>query len=607
MRHFTDGRSWLIIGVLCASAKVGWGQGKGPVEGISIGHKLTVEKCGGCHKTDENGMMGRVSFMRTTPEVWQQIIKRMIRLNGVVATSAEVRDIVRYLSNNNGLAPEEMKPVFWEVDHTMPGHQFDMVPDAALQRTCNYCHTIGRVLTQRRTRDDYEKLASFHVGLYPGSENVFRPRRIRPNPAEVPARIDPGANGGNPVLISVAPIPVNIRQTFPIELNATAPYPIDVTLDYLTKAQPLITPEWTAWKAVMRAPKLAGTWAVSGSQTGKGKAFGVLTVQPTPAEDEFTTKLELYYPASGVTLKRTGKGIVYTGYSWRGRQTAEAKPPESADPGNNPAEWREAMMVSRDGNSMEGRWFWGGYDEFGLEVTLTRLGTQPVVLGTDLYSLPSPAAGPLRIFGANLPANLKASDVDLGTGITVKRVVKATPAVVTVEVETAKGVPVGVRDVSIGRATAVKALAVYDKIAYIKVSPDAGMARLGGGIAAKQYLQFEAIGYCAGPDGKPNTADDIPLGPVAARWSMEEFFSTPDDDDVKFVGSMNDSGLFTPSLEGPNPARKKQANNYPTNNWGDVWVNAAHDAGGGTALKARSYLVVTIPMYIRYDQPEVSK
>ncbi|HLX45168.1 MAG TPA: hypothetical protein VKR43_17095, partial [Bryobacteraceae bacterium] len=248
--------------------------------------------------------------------------------------------------------------------------------------------------------------------------------------------------------------------------------------------------------------------------------------------------------------------------------------------------------------TMTGRWYWGGYDEFGLDVTLTRVGTQPVVLGTDLYAMKSPGTSTLKIFGANLPANLKPADVDLGTGITVKRVVKATPSVATVEVDLAKGLPVGLRDVSIARATAVKALAVYDKIAYIKVTPDAAMARLGGTIAPKQFMQFETIAYAAG---------DVSLGPINARWSMEEFFSTPDDDDIKFVGTLNDTGLFTPALEGPNPARKKQSNNYPTNNWGDIWVNAVYDVPGGETLKARSYLVVTIPEYVRYDQPEVSK
>jgi quinohemoprotein amine dehydrogenase len=220
----------------------------------------------------------------------------------------------------------------------------------------------------------------------------------------------------------------------------------------------------------------------------------------------------------------------------------------------------------------------------------------------------SPSTGKqLRIFGANLPATLKPGDVDLGAGVTVTRVVKTTPTVATVEVAVAKDQPSGIRNVSVGSATAVKALAIYDKIAYIAVSPDASMARLGGTIAAKQYTQLEAIAYAAGPDGKKNTDDDVPLGPVQARWSLEELYSTPDDDDVKYVGSVNDSGLFTPSGEGPNPMRKKQSNNYGTNNWGDVWVDAVYDAGNGVTMKSRSYLVVTIPQYVRYDQPEVSQ
>jgi len=134
------------------------------------------------------------------------------------------------------------------------------------------------------------------------------------------------------------------------------------------------------------------------------------------------------------------------------------------------------------------------------------------------------------------------------------------------------------------------------------------MARLGGVVAAKQYAQFEAIAYAAGADGKPETADDIPLGPVPVKWSMSEFLSTPDDDDVKFVGTVNPTnGMFTPNVEGPNPERKKQANNFGVDNYGDVWVDAEYDAPGGKTMKARSYLVVTIPVYVRYDQPEVSK
>jgi quinohemoprotein amine dehydrogenase len=597
MRSLALSRPVLTTIFLVAAAGSLPAQSSAPAQGISIDDKLTIEKCGGCHRRDKDGMMGRLSYIRNTPEGWEQNIKRMIRLNGVSATPVEVRSIVKYLSNNNGLAPEETEAAFWEVDHSLPGHQFDHAPEA-LGKTCNYCHTIGRVLLQRRTRDDYEKLFAMHVALFPGAENQFHPQR---------GGGGRGGRGRGPVLATIRDTTgpgASVNQ--PRQMDTKEPYPIDTILDYLSKNQPLITPEWTSWKASMENPKLAGTWAVTAYQAGKGKGYGTLTIAATSTPDEFATKVELYYPAKDTTLTRSGKGLVYTGYSWRGREKADVAPAQSADPGNNPTEWREAMIVSRDGNSMHGRWFWGGYDEFGVDVKLTRMGPQPLVFGTDLYSLQSPTAKrEIRIFGANLPANLKPSDVDLGSGITITRVVKSTPTVATVEVAVAKGLPVGIRNVSIGSATAVKALAVYDKIAYIEVSPDASLARLGGTIAAKQYTQLEAIAYAAGPDGKKNTDDDVPLGPVNARWALQEFYSTPDDDDVKFVGSVNDSGLFTPAGEGPNPERKKQANNFPTNNWGDVWVEATVDADG-VQMKSKSYLVVTVPSYVRYDQPEVS-
>jgi quinohemoprotein amine dehydrogenase len=57
------------------------------------------------------------------------------------------------------------------------------------------------------------------------------------------------------------------------------------------------------------------------------------------------------------------------------------------------------------------------------------------------------------------------------------------------------------------------AVAVYDHIDFIKVTPDTSLSRLGGGTHPKGYAQFEAIAYLNGPDGKSNTPDDISLGP----------------------------------------------------------------------------------------------
>jgi quinohemoprotein amine dehydrogenase len=565
--------------------------------GIPIDHQLTITKCGGCHHRDPNGMMRRLSYIRTSPEVWEQAIKRMVRLNGLSIKPEEAREILKYLSANNGLAPEEAKPIFWEAEHRLFRDQSDKIPDDALQHTCNYCHTIGRVLSQRRTREDYEKLINMHLGLFPGAENTLKPRRPGGPRQEMPVTMSsPG--GGYPAVVPPPPPAVPIR--------ADGKYPADAAVEYLARAQPLITPQWSAWKAVMRTPKLAGKWMLIGYQQGKGRVFGTVTVEPSAAPDEFVTKTELEYAATGATLSRTGKAVVYTGYSWRGRSTG-ANATKPADPSSNPTEWREALLVSGDANSIDGRWFWGGYEEFGIDAHLVRMGSTPMLSGASVFSIQSPSTSEVRVYGANFPVDMKPADFDFGAGIEVTRLVKRTPSVVALELQAKANLPSGIRNLSMGRVTAERAFAVYDKIAYVKVLPDASMARLGGVVAAKQFAQFEAIAYSAGADGKPQTTDDIPLGPVRARWSVEEFVATPNDDDVKFVGSMNDAGLFTPNLEGPNPERQKASNNFPTNNWGDVWVVATYDSPEGSAMKARSYLVVTIPAYVRYDQPEVGQ
>ena len=568
--------------------------------GIPINDPVVIEKCGGCHTRDAGGKMMRISYMRTSPEIWEQIIKRMVRLNGLTLTPVEARQVVRYLSDNNGLAPQEVKPAFWDAEHRLFGTQEEesgIVPE--LQRTCNYCHTIGRVLLQRRTAEDYVKLANTHMALFPGSEvAVFKPNRRYPNPEDVPVALTQAGTGYG-VLQYPAPTPAAMTTT----PSGKHEYPLDAALAYLSKNQPLVTPEWTAWKAQVHSPNMVGTWLVTASQAGKGRIYGQMTVQAGPTPAEFVTITVLHYP-DGQVVKRSGKGVLYTGYSWRGHSTAAAD--AKADP-SFPADTREAMLVSNDESSMDGRWFWGGYQEFGIDVHLSRVGKDTVILGANKIDLRSPSTDEVTIYGANLPAGLKPADLDLGPGIKVVKIVHSSADEVRAQIAVSPGVTASVHELSVKGMKSPAKIAVYNKVDYIKITPDASFARLGGTITAKQYAQFETIGYANGPDGLPNTADDVALGPVTSAWSLEEFYSTPNDDDVEFVGSINDSGLFTPNLEGPNPDRKKQANNYPTENWGDVWVDALYKGPEGESLKARSYLVVTIPTYIRYDQPEVSQ
>ena len=581
--------------ILLFFASLGWATTNVPQNPIPVDDPVTIAKCGGCHRRSDNGVMRRISSIRTTPEVWEQAIKRMVRLHGVTITSQEASHIVRYLSANNGLAPEEAKPVFWEAEHRLFRDQEDptIVP-APLQHVCNYCHQIGRVLVQRRTREDYEKLATMHVALFPYTDvMVFRPYPSSATVDEIPVTTSTVGLYDTVLNYPKPPQPVDGKA------------PIETALDYLADKQPLITPEWSAWKAVTHTTKLAGTWLINGYQKGRGRVYGEMVMEAGSSPDDYTTKVTLRYASSGQELTRTGKGIVYTGYSWRGRTKAEGA--ASTDPSISPAEMKEALFVARDGSSVDGRFYWGGYDEFGIDVHLTRPGTSIVLQGTDKLAVQSPSKGQLKVFGANLPAGLKPGDFDLGPGIKVVRIAESKPSEVLLAFEADAGLAPGMHDLVLRGTTSVNAFAVYDHVSYIKVMPDASFARLGGTIAAKQYAQFEAIAFANGPDGKPGTDDDLELGPVTANWSLEEFISGPNDDDVKFVGKINDAGLFTPNIEGPNPARKKQSNNFGTDNYGDVWVDASYQPPSGPPMKARSYLVVTVPQYIHYDQPEVSQ
>jgi quinohemoprotein amine dehydrogenase len=74
---------------------------------------------------------------------------------------------------------------------------------------------------------------------------------------------------------------------------------------------------------------------------------------------------------------------------------------------------------------------------------------------------------------------------------------------------------------------------------------------------------------------------------------------------VNFVGKLSTAGFFTPNIDGPNPQRKWNRNNY-----GEVWVTATaktEKGADGKPLTAKAFMVVTVPAYKRWDQPEVNQ
>jgi len=555
-----------------------------PEEGIPVTDALTKAKCSACHTKDDKGNLTRISWIRTTPEGWEEAIKRMMRLNGLTLEPAEGKAIVKYLSASHGLAPEEAKPVMYMAEHRM---QDEVVPNDSIRSTCMNCHALGRPFQWHRTREEWSLLADLHTALYQQADAAFRRNGAGGNGGG-----DGGGGGGG--ANAAIPTPANVS--------------LDITLDFLGKNYGLHTPEWSAWRARMRTPKMAGRWLVSAHIPGRGKYYGEMTIARGTAEDEFTTTVKLQPVGGGPSISRSGSGLVYAGYSWRGRSKGAATPANAA-PDDLSAEMREAMWISPDQTWGEGRWFWGEYQEFGIDVKLKRVTPEPALVTLDRYSLKTGSkAQTVRIIGNNLPAQMTPADLDFGSGISVTSIASHTAGEIVAQVDVAAEAVPGKRDVAFRSSVLEGALAVYDKVDYIKVLPEASIARLGGDSKSphpRGYQQLEAVAYQRGEDGKPHTSDDIELGPVEVTWSVEEFYSVFGDDDKEFVGTLSGNGLFTPSLDGPNPQRKFSRNNY-----GNVWAVATaknEKDKDGKPLVGKSYLVVTVPTYIKWDQPEVTK
>jgi quinohemoprotein amine dehydrogenase len=538
-------------------------------DGIPVTSEVVRQACGACHKSDEKKRMTRISARRTTPEGWQETIRRMVSLNGVSLEPETARQVLRYLANNHGLAPEEALPASFEVERQMIDYHYS---DKDTEQTCHACHSMGRVISQRRTKTDWELRVAMHRGDYPFSDfQAFR--RFGP------PQTTPGPDGRPP----------DNRQ------------PMDKAIANLSGAFPLITPEWSAWSANMRPARLTGTWAIVGKQPGKGLIYGTMTIRPKEgADDEFTTQTSLIAARNGETASREGKVIVYTGFQYRGRSTKAGSDQEGL---------REVMFIDRNLQSIKGRWFTGAYDELGMEVEMERIGSGPVIEGLDRPAMPVGATASYTLYGANLPGNLAAKDVDFGPGVKVNNVAAVNAgSQYKLDLTIATDAKIGRRDLFVAGVVKENAAVLFDKVDEIKVTPQAGMARLGGANFPKQFQQFEVIGYNYGPDGKPDTKDDLDLGPMTGiTWSIEEYTATYGDDDIKYVGAIDQNGFFTPNLDGPNPKRPRNADNV-----GDVWVVATLNRSGKDkdgkelhTLRARAHLLVTVPLYMRWDTAEV--
>ena len=160
---------------------------------------------------------------------------------------------------------------------------------------------MGRVISQRRTKEDWTLLLEMHRAL---SIRCTDTRSFRRGRSARRRRREAGS-----------PPPDNR-------------HPMDKAIAHLSTAFPLTTPEWAAWSgddAAAATGRDAGRWpAISRVE---GPVFGQVTITDSgrsPNGGEFTTEATLTYANGGQTITRRGRAIVYTGFQWRGRSSGDA-------------------------------------------------------------------------------------------------------------------------------------------------------------------------------------------------------------------------------------------------------------------------------------------
>lgn len=475
-------------------------------------------RCGSCHEREAGGGLNRINAIRKTPEGWDMNIQRMDIWHGVQVPAEERRALVKFLSDTQGLAPEEAAPYRYLLERR-PG-TIDVTPDGHLTEMCARCHSYGRFALQRRNEDDWLKLIHTHVGQYPTIEYQALARD---------------------------------REWWKIVTSETP--------KVLAKNYSLNSTAWDKWKA-HKAPDMAGDWRVTGSMPGKGDYQGAMIVS-SKGNDEYNVSYSLTF-SNGETVKGSGAGILYTGYEWRTSLTM------------NGSDVNEIASVSADGNSIMGRWFKSDHDEIGGDFQAMRQSaTAAAVMAISPPYIKAGETTKLSISGVGLTGDIK-----LGSGVYVVRTISESADRIVVEARASGSAFVGPRTVAIGKASGGP-LTVYSSIDSVAVEPAYTIARVGagGGPLPPVEAQFEAVAMANGKDGKAGTDDDIRIGAMPASWSVTNF-GGPEGvaammKDTDFAGKMGPSGLFTPASAGPNEKRP-----FSTNNAGDLEVIA--NIGGVT-------------------------
>ncbi len=500
----------------------------------------TLLVCTACH-VPKDGKLDSIESVRMTPEGWRMALSRMVRNHGLALKEDEAHKILKYLSDNNGLAPSEIAPFEYALEErnsTLETHDKANLPPTVIG-ACVQCHSFARIALQRRTPEMWKQLPDLHEYFVPF---------VASDTSSAGNLIDPWRQ-------------VATKEAVP----------------YLAKRFPFQTAAWTQWQAAAK-PDYSGKWLVVGHDPAKGGDYtGVLTVTSS-GDDQYSGKFTHDFE-DGSSVSGTTEAVLYAKFQWRGRaQVADQTEVE-------------IFFGNENGTKMHGRRLLTPVGDLGMDETLYKVGGGGAELVTAIpKSIQAGQTTKLRLFGMNLPSNVGADAISLGDGIKVKSVSQSDDNTVVAEVAADTDARVGPRSAKISGVEGEQPLYLYKTVDYISVSPERGYGRPGGSRGPKVAEQFEASAFTHGPDGKPVNIGRV--GPL--KWDVAERVSRIGDDDVLYVGKVNQYGTFIPATDGPNPEREHSESNV-----GDVWVEAWYQPHSSKPpMGARAFMLLMPPKFV---------
>lgn len=475
----------------------------------SVGAKLIRSNCVGCHVPTTEGL-SRISYQRKTPEGWEMTVNRMRLMHGLKINKGDLNikgsglhEIVKYLADNQGLAPSETHGVRYLLEQNL--NQIETQFDDEFAIMCARCHSGARVALQRRTPKEWDYLIDFHLGQFPSVEYSMFGRD---------------------------------RNWLDIARNKMVPL--------VSKKYPFKSKDWPSWAATKK-PQLNGNWILSGHMPGKGYFSATMKVEQNK-KDYYSLSIKGEY-VNGEKIKGTGSSVVYTGYEWRGNINFDD------------ISLRQTFAASADGQTLTGRFYKKGQELVTMKVTAIKDSTNTQILSVYPNHIKKGETKTLTLTGVGLSPSL-----NLPSSLVVNKIISQNTNRLVVNVTAKDSASIGYAEIKIGEAKLTNQLAIYKQVNALEVIPSYGVSRVGdnGGSTPKTDTLFRAVGIDYGKDGIANTEDDINLGYIEeVTWEVvprDEIAKK--DNDVKFAGHMNtNTGLFSPANAGPNPERYRSTNN----------------------------------------------